>query len=141
MKESALKYFKEGYSCSESVLKAAVDNNLISEHLIPVGTVFSAGISSGCLCGAAAAGEIIIGAIKGRNDISQSPVEAKTLAKEFLTRFKNNYGATCCRVLSAKYDFASPERKQHCSNMVSGACEILEDLLQIKKQTQIQNSL
>ena len=133
MKERAANYFKEGYSCSESVLKAAADEKLISEHLLPVGTVFSGGISSGCLCGAAAAGEIIIGALKGRTDISQSPMEAKALAKEFLSKFKQAYGATCCRVLSAKFDFNSPERKQHCSRMVTGAAEILEELLQLKK--------
>ena len=133
MKEDALKFFKEGYSCSESVLKAAIESKLIPEHFLPAGTAFSGGISSGCLCGAIAGCEIIIGAIKGRNDSSQSPVEAKSLAKEFITRFKDKYKATCCRVLSGKYEFSSPERKAHCAEMVGGAMEILEDILKIEK--------
>jgi len=132
MKDKALEYFRSGFSCSESVLKAAIDKNLINEHLLPVGTVFSGGISSGCLCGAIAACEIIIGATKGRCSLEQSPAEAKTLAAEFISQFKSKYGATCCRVLTAKYDFASKDRKEHCAEMVNAATQILEKLLEIK---------
>ena len=130
MKEKAVQYYKEGYSCSESVLKAAYDEGLISEHILPVATAFSGGMSSGCLCGTIAASEIIIGAMNGRTDISQPPDEAKALAKEFVDRFKAKRGATCCRVLTGKYNFASAERKEHCTGIVNDAAEILEGLIE-----------
>ncbi len=133
MKEKAIQYYKEGYSCSESVLKSAIDENLIPEHLLPVATAFSGGISSGCLCGAVAASEIIIGALNGRCNLEQSPDEAKALAKEFLTLFKEKRKAVCCRILSAKYDFHSQERKQNCMSIVSDCTKILEKLLQHEK--------
>ncbi len=129
MKEKAVQYFKEGYSCSEAILKAAIDEELISEHILPVATAFSGGMSSGCLCGAVAACEIVIGAIKGRTNIEQSPDEAKALAKEFLKQFKNKRGSACCRVLTAKHDFGSPERKEHCSGLVYDSAEILENII------------
>ncbi len=129
MKEKAVSYFKESYSCSEAILKAAIDEELISEHILPVATAFSGGMSSGCLCGAVAACEIIIGAMKGRTNVTQSPDEAKALAKEFLTQFKEKRGAACCRILTAKYDFQSSTRKEHCMGLVSDCADILENLL------------
>ena len=54
---------------------------------------------------------------------------AKKLSKEFMTKFTDKYKATCCRVLSRGFEMGSPERKQHCSNMVYDSCEILENLL------------
>ena len=139
MKEKATKYFKEGYSCSEAILKAAIDEELISEHILPVATAFSGGMSSGCLCGAVAACQIIIGATNGRTDIAQPPDTAKALAKEFLTQFKEKRGSSCCRVLTAKHNFSSPERKLHCTQIVNDATELLEQLLRGTKSEPLKN--
>lgn len=125
MKEIAVKYYKEGYSCSEALLKAAQDKMLISPHIIPIASAFSGGISSGCLCGAVAAAIIIIGALHGRCDISQSNVEAKSLAKEFMEKFKLKRGMTCCKGLTAKFDFNSPARKENCVSIIEDAVDIL----------------
>ena len=53
----------------------------------------------------------------------------RKLAKEFFEKFAEKYKVACCKVLSAKYEFASPERKNHCSSMVYDSCEILENIL------------
>ena len=66
--ERATEYFKNGYSCSESVVKAAIDKGLVHESALPLATAFSGGIGSGCLCGAVAGMQIIIGAMYGRDD-------------------------------------------------------------------------
>ena len=56
MKENAIKYFKSGYSCSESIVKAASEAGLCSAELLPIATSFSGGMSSGCVCRILSAG-------------------------------------------------------------------------------------
>ena len=83
MKHKSKKYFEDGYSCSEAILKAAIDEELISEHILPVATAFSGGMSSGCLCGAVAACQIIIGATN-KYDILDPAVKRRFDSKVFV---------------------------------------------------------
>ena len=63
----APKYFlEEGYSCSESIAKAAVEIGLAKEEIISIATSFSGGMGSGCLCGAVAGAQMIIGLMHGK---------------------------------------------------------------------------
>lgn len=129
MKEKAVNYFyKQGFSCSESVVKAAAECGIVNDTLVPVATPFSGGMSSGCLCGAVAGMQIVIGAKTGRFDSSLSPAHSKSLAKEAVAKFKEKNKFTCCKALTSGMDMASPERKQHCCKMVSDCAEILEEI-------------
>lgn len=123
--ELACEYFNNGYSCSESVVKAFSDAGMISEELIGVATSFSAGMSSGCLCGAVAGSQMVIGALHGKDKDNT----ARALAKEFIDRFKAEKKATCCKFLSIGYEFSSPERKAKCTELVKLCTEILKELL------------
>ena len=78
---------------------------------------------SGCLCGAIAGSQMVIGYIHGRGKTEK----ARALAKEFIEEFKKTHKATCCRVLSAGFDFHSPERKSHCTNMVYDCAKFYEN--------------
>lgn len=128
MKENAVNYYKQGYSCSESVVKAAVDAGLCDESLLSVATSFSGGMSSGCLCGAVAASQMVIGANFGKQNMRKNDETARAKAKEFIEEFKKNRKATCCKVLTAGLEFGSPERKQNCVALVEECATILEDL-------------
>ena len=126
--ERAVENFKSGCSCSESIVKAAVELGLVHEDLFRVSTVFSGGMSSGCLCGAIAGAQMVLGSVYGP--------ESRPYAKKFIDEFKAIHKATCCRVLTAKYEnFMSPERKLHCHNMVSTAAKILYGLVKEKIKT------
>ena len=46
--------------------------------------------------------------------------------REWWRKFKKERKATCCKVLTAGYDFNSPERRQHCVNIVGDVAEMLE---------------
>ena len=128
MKELAVKYFLEqGYSCSESVVKSAVDKGLVNESLLPVATPFSGGMGNGCLCGAVAGMQLVIGARKGRHNATEQ-TDAKMLAKTAVEKFKEKNKYTCCKALTAGFEMHSPERKQHCCKMVSDCVEILEEI-------------
>jgi len=122
----APKYFMEGYSCSESMARAAVDLGLADESFISIATSFSGGMSSGCLCGAVAGAQMILGLLHGKYKDNS----ARAFAKEFYQRFTKTHKVTCCKVLTKDFkDFHSPERKKHCVNMVSDASMILDEML------------
>lgn len=132
MKEKAVDYYKQGYSCSESVVKAAIDAGLCDKNLLCVATSFSGGMSSGCLCGAVAGAQMVIGANFGKQNSYGNEELARAKAKEFIEEFKKNHKATCCKVLTSGLEFHSPERKQNCKNLVSECAGILKNITQIK---------
>ncbi len=132
MKEKALNYFKNGFSCSESIVQTAIDEGLCDKSLLSAATAFSGGMSSGCLCGAVAGAQMVLGALFGKNNSQGNEETARAMAKDFIDKFKQKRKATCCRVLSAGFDFHSPERKQNCAQLVSECAEILEELAKEK---------
>lgn len=129
MKETAIKYFLSGYSCSEAVVQAAVEKGYAQKELLTCASPFSGGMGVRCLCGAVAGAMLVIGSIYGKNEHNDG-FKARELAKIFNDKFHEKYKVNCCKVLSAGFkDFHSPERKQHCTSMVADSCEILENLL------------
>ena len=119
-------YFMEGYSCSESIAKAAVELGLTNEDFISVATSFSGGMGVRCLCGAVAGSQMVIGLLHGKNKDNT----ARTMAKEFYEKFTKNHKVACCKVLSGGFkDFHSQERKNHCLNMVAECAGILDEML------------
>ncbi len=119
-------YFKEGYSCSEAIAKAAVELGLADDSFVSIATSFSGGMSSRCLCGAVAGSQMVLGLLHGKNKDNT----ARNLAKEFYERFTSIHKVACCKVLSAGFkDFHSPERKNHCTNMVADCAKILDSML------------
>ena len=130
----APKYFMEGYSCSESIAKAAVELGLTTEDFISIATSFSGGMSSKCLCGAVAGSQMVIGLLHGKTKDNT----ARAKAKEFFEKFTNTHKVACCKVLSAKFDdFHSIERKQHCQNLVLECSQILDEMLSEIKEKEI----
>ena len=128
----AAEYFNNGYSCSESMIKWAIDEGLVSEDVLPLATPFSGGMGVGCLCGAIAGAQIIIGSQFGRENKKGNENIARVKAKELIQRFTQKHGATCCRVLTRGMDMASSERKAHCVNMVDECQKLVEELVQIE---------
>ena len=128
----AAEYFNNGYTCAESVIMEAIEKGLVPKELLPVATAFSGGMGSGCLCGAVAASQIVIGYLFGRENEAGNEVLARAKAKTFIDEFKKSHRAACCRVLTAGMDMASPEIKAHCTNMVSDCSRILEEMVKVK---------
>jgi len=127
IKEKALEYFKNGYSCAESVVQACIDENLCPKELLPCATPFSAGMVSGCACGAVTGAQIVLGCLFGRSNNSGSNINAREKAAELVEEFKKRNKVLCCRILSAGLEGSA--RKEHCAKMVSDACEILENII------------
>ncbi len=132
-KNKAVYFFSQGYSCSEAMIQAASDCNILDTEdakiLNKAATAYSGGMGHGCLCGAVAGVEMIVGYLFGREDNSTSPSEAKKLAAELIDKFREKRKVTCCKALSAKYEFTSPERRENCKNIVYDAAETLENII------------
>ena len=126
--QKSIENFKDGLSCSEAVVKACYDVGLVDDSLINIATSFSGGMGVRCLCGAVAGSQLVIGTMFGKSE-ERDGMQARALAKQFNEKFAEKYKVNCCKVLSAGYDFHSPERKNHCSTMVGDCCDILENLL------------
>jgi C_GCAxxG_C_C family probable redox protein len=129
----AAEYFNNGYSCSESIIRWAIDEGLASEDLLPAATSFSGGMGVGCLCGAIAGAQMVIGSQFGRDNIYGNENLARAKAKELAQRFMEKHKATCCRVLTRGMEFSGPNRKAHCTNMVDDCQELVKDLLNSEK--------
>ena len=129
----ASEYFNNGYSCSESMIMWAVDEGLVSKEILPLATSFSGGMGVGCLCGAVAGAQMIIGSQFGRENKVGNEVIARAKAKELIQRFMETHKATCCRILTKGLEMGSPERKAHCTNMVDDCENLVKYLLNSEK--------
>lgn len=129
MKKKASNYYKQGNSCSESIILAAIEEGLCDKSLLAVATAFSGGMSCGCLCGSVAGAQMVLGANFGKKNGQNNPEIARQKAKEFIDEFKKNHKATCCKVLTAGLEFGSVERKQNCTSLVEECSEILEKMI------------
>lgn len=125
-------YFNNGYSCSESMIKWAIDEGLVSEDILPLATPFSGGMGVGCLCGAVAGAQMIIGAQFGRENKAGNEIIARKKAQELMQRFMEKHKATCCRVLTRGMEFSGPNRKAHCTNMVEYCQKLVEELVSVE---------
>lgn len=130
---NAGEYFNNGYSCSESMIKWAIDEGLVSEDILPLATPFSGGMGAGCICGAIVGAQMIIGSQYGRDNKFENENIARAKAKELIHRFMEKHKATCCRVLTRGMEFSGPNRKAHCTNMVDDCQKIVNDLLNSEK--------
>ena len=133
LKADALEIFCNGFACSESVIFSLrkhfqVD---ISDDAIAMSSGFPWGLGGpGCLCGAAAGGTMMIGYFFGRKAPGDPKVKrCFDLTAEFHDAFKNEFGATCCRVLTKGMEKHSQERKNHCMEMVSFTVEKEADII------------
>lgn len=128
----ASEYFNNGYSCSESMIKWAIDEGLATPELLPVATSFSGGMGVGCLCGAIAGAQMIIGSQYGKENTFGNEIIARAKAKELVQKFMETHKATCCRILTRGLEMGSPERKAHCTNMVEYCQKLVEELVSVE---------
>lgn len=130
LKEKAVQYYKQGYSCSESVVMSAIDEGLCDKALLACATPFCGGMMSGCVCGAVAGAQLVIGYNTGRENIKGNEVIARKLSASVVEEFKSRNKVTCCKVLTAGLE--GMQRKEHCCKMVADGAEILENLIGLK---------
>ena len=125
---------RPGFGCSESLMLAFQET--LGEDILPPEAVAMAGAfrgglgGAGCLCGALAAAEMVLGVFFGYYGTAsgeQNPDEVKKsrgLYQELHDDFRQAHGATCCRVLTKKLEAGSAERKANCAALTRSAAFI-----------------
>ena len=129
--ESAGNFHNKGYNCAESVFLAfrGIAAPDLSEDMVRLATPFGGGLGrSGCICGAISGAVMIIGAAKGRVTPDIPRKQSYDLSSEYHNRFKNKFGATCCRVL-VKDEFGSKGQADRCFQIITGSAELLMNFL------------
>lgn len=135
-KQLAGQYFKEGYNCAEAVLRAFRDAMQlpIPEEALKMASGFGGGLGhAGCLCGALTASVMVLGALEGRTDRSQSRTAVYSSAEEFHRRFTEKFGATCCRALNP-HPFETKEHLRNCLKITGNTAALLLAYLEEKQQ-------
>ncbi len=119
-----------GLNCAESVYLAFLDANGLGRDTLCLATGFGGGIGhTGHICGAITAAVLALGTQKGRNPLAiEDPAErGRQLREDIYPLFADligeaeaKFGTVNCADLTAGFeDFGSPERKQHCQEIVA----------------------
>jgi len=90
-------YYRSGkMHCAEAVLAAVMRNYMpaAGEEVMRLAAGFGGGSGAGCICGAVVGGTMSFGLI-----FADDRKRVQRLAKELHRWFKDEYGATCCKVI------------------------------------------
>ena len=139
--ECAVRYFKEGYNCAQSVIGPFHKNiNMDFEDAMKLASSFGGGMGRlREVCGAMTASFMVIGIISGYtspgDDIAKT--EHYRLVQDFASKFKSKFGTIICRELLGLPEGADehvPEArtksyydKRPCDKFIEFAAGVLED--------------
>lgn len=115
--------------CSEAVLvvlNKGLGGDLTDDVAIRLASALPVGLgNSGCICGALSGASLAVGLFLGRSrPASPDESEALKAANVVHDRFKEMFGATCCRVLTRKVKGNDMEHFQQCARLTGQAAEM-----------------
>ena len=115
--EKARKLYRAGDNCAQAVLQATCAG--ASEEMIAMADVFGGGIdNSKCLCGAVTGATISL-SLQGHGDKASRLVDA----------FREQYRTTCCKGLTARFEWMSREHLEACREMTAETADMVNRLL------------
>lgn len=139
--ERAVSMFREGYLCSESILKTFAEaQGMACEHVPKIATGFGGGMGRrGLVCGALTGAVMALSLKYGRKTLGETENYEKCMAKvqQLLKGFEETFGSTICRELT-NCDLTTVEgrqkfkveqiREKKCARYVAEAMRILLNL-------------
>ncbi len=139
-------YRENKFLCSEAIL-FVINNQLgnpLPVDIVKLASGFPRGIGgAGCTCGAVNGGVMALGLVLGRIEAGSKCPEVITASKELHDWFKGKHKSLCCRVLVKKFEFNSPERREHCINITGNTAEKTAELLNeytLKEEKNVKSS-
>jgi C_GCAxxG_C_C family probable redox protein len=128
----SLELFRGGLFCSEAIVQA-FNSELglgLDAATLRVASAFGAGFGGAkCSCGSLTGAQIVLGSLLGRTTREESVDRLFPLAKELHDSFRSRFGQVCCRGLTRKLPWGEPEHHAHCEQYVTGAAQLLWDML------------
>ncbi len=132
--EAASRNYRAGFNCAESVFRAFCEqlHLNITDEALKLASGFGGGMSflEGP-CGAATGGVMVLGALAGRTEPAQDKKPMKDLTREFLTLFKEKFGALNCGCLN-KHEPGTPAQKENCHAITAEAAVLLLRFIEAK---------
>ena len=146
-REAAMKNFRSGYNCSQSIVKAFADLLPADEQmLLKMASSFGGGMGRlREVCGSVSGMFMVAGLLYGYDGPETGQVKADHYARiqELAHRFEEKHGSIVCRELlnlGIRHDSPVPEartkeyyKKRPCAEIIGDAAEILEQYI-IKEQ-------
>ena len=110
--------------CAEAVLAAVKDHFApgLPDDLVRLASGFGGGSGAGCICGAVAGGTMAMGLL-----MEGDKKAVAGMTRELHAWFKERYGATCCKILTA-------DGKKGCVNLTASVAGKVAELLQENNQ-------
>lgn len=126
LKERATEYYKKGYNCAETIIRAANDEYGLglTEDAMKLCGGFGGGMGCGKACGALCGGISAISAKLIETNAHETP-ELRAKCTALVAAFNRILGDTECKNLMRKYK--SPE--SGCLQTVLLGCEALESAM------------
>lgn len=120
----AAQFMGQGNNCCEAVVRAAnkVWDLELPPEAIAVTSLFKEGMDSGCTCGALVGMVMISGILKNHYG---HPLKDK-LAANLTSRFRTEFGSTCCRVICKKRSVWEKIGRKGCIVLTAKTAGILE---------------
>jgi len=138
--EDSVQYFRDGLYCSEAILKAFNEHYQLglSDQFLKIATGFGAGLGgSKCSCGSLTGGVMVLSLVFGRTNPDESEQAAFDTVSALHTDFKDEFKATCCRVLTRNVTWGEPEHHEYCEIFVRRAAEKTNAILQARLQSNV----
>lgn len=126
LSKRAEEFMKQGDNCCEAVVRAAdkVWGLKLAPESIAVTSLFKEGMDSGCTCGALVGMVMISGILKNRYG---HPLKDK-LAADLTSRFRAEFGSTCCRVICKQRPLWEKIGRKGCIVLTAKTAGILEEV-------------
>lgn len=144
--EKALKYFMDGFHCSQAVFASFADRcGITEEQALKIGACFGSGMRKGEVCGACSGALMVLGSLYGQHDLSDT--DSRQTANEVNDRMVRGFEKTCgsylCREILG-YDISTPEGvksareknlfRERCPQLVANAVAVLEEIIRERQQ-------
>lgn len=122
----AEEFMKQGGNCCEAVVRSAnkVWELDLAPEVIAATSLFKSGMGSGCTCGALAGMVMVSGILSDRWG---HPLNNK-LAAELTSRFRAEFGSTCCREICKNRPLKEKIGRKGCINLTAKTAGILEEV-------------
>jgi len=128
--------------CAEavmSILNHSLNGGLPPEMAIRLASGLTEGLGgSGCICGALSGGVMALGLFLGRDTPGLlNGRSIRSSSKEFHDRFKDRFGATCCRILVRQVEKGSKEHFDLCATHTGWAASMAARFILEKRENLI----